>query len=252
MVSRRRFIESSVAGSLAGAFAVWASNAGAASAVLRGEEVSGPAGLGSRALPRETKTSRRMPLYAVVFDERFVDGVRFGREAAQLGLPTRGLRGDVTDFWYAELHPLWKRQARPLAGLTAYAALFCLERLAWDHGMRVVYHGEHIPFSSGEIEHVLYGSAKWLEAGHSPAARRDSSLCVDWPAQLASLIAVKEARSTWSGLTPARRGAATRVRVMGGPPVQRVNDARAQRVGQPLHSWVIAPPVRARALEEAV
>ncbi len=251
MVSRRRFIESSVAGSLTGAFAVWGSDAEAASSTLRGGEISGPAGVESRAWSRETNTSPRVPLYAVVFDERFADALRLGREAARLGLPTRGLPGDVTDFWYAELHPLWRRQARPIAGLTAYAALFCLERLAWDHGMRVVYHGEHTPFSSGEVEHVLYGSAGWL-GPETLAAPGDGYHRVDWPVQIASLIAVKEARSTWSGLTPARRGAATRVRVMGAPPVRRVNDAREQRVGQPLHSWVIAPPARARALEEPV
>ncbi len=185
MVSRRRFIESGVAGSLVGAFATWGSPVRAA---------------------REIHTSARTPLHAVIFDERFADAVRFGQQAARLGLPVRGLRGDVTDYWYAELHPLWKRQARPLAGLTAYAALFCLERLAWDHGMRVVYRGEHTPLAGGEADRI------------------------DWPAQIASLIALTEARSTWSGLPPLRRAAETRVLTAG---------------EQPLHSWVIAPPARA-------
>jgi hypothetical protein len=43
---------------------------------------------------------------------------------------------------------------QPIAGLTARPALFCLERLAWDHGMRVVYHAEHTRRADNTFAHV--------------------------------------------------------------------------------------------------
>ena len=49
-----------------------------------------------------------------------------------------GIRGDITDLWFHDLDPQWKKQPVAIAGLTAHGPLFCLERLAWDHGMRVV------------------------------------------------------------------------------------------------------------------
>lgn len=214
MVNRRRFIESGVAGSLAGAFAAWGS-------------------------PRVSADHRR-PLHATVFDERFAEAVRFGREARRLGLAVRGVRGDVTDLWYTELHPLWKRQCRPIAGLTAYAALFCLERLAWDHGMRVVYHGEHTRLAGGEIEHVLRGPPGRPEARDTLTAHGVLDGRIEWPAQIASLIAQTEWRSGWSGKPAAGRATVARVLTAG--------SARGQGIGQPLHSWVIAPPARAREL----
>jgi hypothetical protein len=242
MFSRRRFIECGTAGSLAGAFAAWGlpREAAASSAVPGGDARADSALEGSGS--RRGGALELPPLYAVVFDERFAQAIRFGREAGRLGLPVRGLQGDVTDFWYAELHPLWKRQPRPIAGLTAYAALFCLERLAWDHGMRVVYHGEHARLASGEVEHVLYGPAArpapgTLDTGPFPVAHGASDDRADWPAEIASMIARTESRSAWSGLPPARRAVQSRFLTPGSP--------REQSVGQPLHSWVIAPPARA-------
>ncbi|MGB6450429.1 MAG: hypothetical protein WBE92_06735 [Steroidobacteraceae bacterium] len=236
MVNRRRFIESGVAGSLAGAFAAWGPPAEALTgAALPVDEAPGESALQGSGSSGATGIDHRVTLHATVFDERFVEAVRFGREARRLGLAVRGLKGDVTDLWFTELHPLWKRQARPIAGLTAYAALFCLERLAWDHGMRVVYHGEHARLASGEVEHVLHGPLGSPEAGEALATPLDGR--VDWPVQIASFIAQRQLRSTWSGMPAARRAAVTRLLTAG--------SARGQGVGQPLHSWVIAPPARA-------
>jgi hypothetical protein len=41
------------------------------------------------------------------------------------------------------LRAAWTKQPVAIAGLTAHGPLFCLERLAWDHGMRVVFRAEH-------------------------------------------------------------------------------------------------------------
>lgn len=76
----------------------------------------------------------------------------------QTSMPLHAITGNVTTFWYAELQPLlqqwqqWQQQQRQLhqaqiqsqlppqalAGTTGADVLFCLERLAWDAGLRVV------------------------------------------------------------------------------------------------------------------
>ncbi|MGH8150329.1 MAG: hypothetical protein ACRETB_10215 [Steroidobacteraceae bacterium] len=140
LIDRRRFIEAGVAGSVlcgAAASVAW----GTANSIGRDTGAS---------VERDTTRSTawdaasaafgRARPHAVLYDERFAEAIRFGHAAEQHGLPLRPIRGDVTRIWYDELAPLWRRQPRPIAGLTAYAALFCLERLARDHGMRVVHH----------------------------------------------------------------------------------------------------------------
>ncbi len=76
-------------------------------------------------------------LYKVIYDERFPLSVAFGREAMRSGLAVHAIRGDMTDLWYDDLYLQWRRQPVAIAGLTAHGPLFCLERLAWDFGMRV-------------------------------------------------------------------------------------------------------------------
>jgi hypothetical protein len=89
-----------------------------------------------------------------VYDDRFTEGLSFAREATARGWPLRSIRGDVTDLWFHDLHGLWKQGPAPVAGLTAPNSLFCLERLAWDAGLRVV--------SRQELEHAPLIS--WLIA----------------------------------------------------------------------------------------
>jgi hypothetical protein len=76
--------------------------------------------------------------YNVIFDERFPAGAAFGEEWQARGASVFAIRGDITDLWFHDLDVQWKKQPVPIAGLTAHGPLFCLERLAWDHGMRVV------------------------------------------------------------------------------------------------------------------
>jgi len=81
--------------------------------------------------------------YKVVFDQRFPASVAFARELNQLGAPIHAIDGDITDLWFHELHAVWKKQPVGIAGMTAHGPLFCLERLGWDYGMRVVFRAEH-------------------------------------------------------------------------------------------------------------
>jgi hypothetical protein len=78
-------------------------------------------------------------LYKVVFDERFPASVAYGHEAVRRGLAVQAIRGDITDFWYYDLYPQWRKAPVAIAGLTAHGPIFCLERLCWDFGMRVSF-----------------------------------------------------------------------------------------------------------------
>lgn len=81
-------------------------------------------------------------LYKVLFDQRFAASREFGRQAQRQGQSVQGFNGDITNAWFHDLHPRWQKSPAAIAGLTAHGALFCLERLAWDVGMRVTHRVE--------------------------------------------------------------------------------------------------------------
>ena len=97
------------------------------------------------------------PLYKVVADTRFADSRAFAAEAAHAGQRIAWTDGDVTNLWYHELDLLWRGDKAALAGLTEHAAFFCLERLALDRGLRVVFKGEHRRLASGAVAHAVAG-----------------------------------------------------------------------------------------------
>jgi hypothetical protein len=127
---------------------------------------------------------RSVPLYKVVFDERFADSRAFGTEAERLGLPVYKIKGDITDLWFHDLYVRWKKSPAAIAGLTAHGPIFCLERLAWDQGMRVIFRGEHKVLSVGEVEHSLSGPGKMLRDAANLSAKGQS-----WSAGMARLVA---------------------------------------------------------------
>jgi hypothetical protein len=89
--------------------------------------------------------------YKVIFDQRFPASAAFGEEWKARGQAVHAIRGDITDLWFHDLDIQWKKNPVPIAGLTAHGALFCLERLAWDHGMRVVARVDHEPFNGEQL-----------------------------------------------------------------------------------------------------
>src|SRR6185437_11958 len=95
-------------------------------------------------------------LHSALFDRRFTAARRFARAMGTQGIPTHTITGDVTSIWFNRLQPLWKRQPVAIAGLTTYAPLFCLERLAWDHGMRVLQRVQQESRAAGEPDQLLY------------------------------------------------------------------------------------------------
>jgi hypothetical protein len=167
------------------------------------------------------------PLYKVLFDARFPASVRFGTAARSLGVATHLIRGDITDLWYHDLDARWKKSPVAIAGLTAQGAIFCLERLAWDHGMRVVFRGDHQYLPDGSIEHALVGPESLMH--QASGLRSDGD---DWGARLASLVAhVPEGQSA-----PAKAS----LRARAAPPAGTESES--------LVSWVIAPVAGARIM----
>jgi hypothetical protein len=94
------------------------------------------------------------PFYKIIVDQRFSTSVEFGEEWRARGASVHAIRGDITDLWFHDLDPQWKKRPVPIAGLTAHGPLFCLERLAWDHGMRVVSRIEQ-PSRDGDGEALI-------------------------------------------------------------------------------------------------
>lgn len=87
---------------------------------------------------RESQRENHANFYKVIFDERFPASVAYGDEWKLRGASVHAIHGDITDLWFHDLDHQWKKQPVAIAGLTGHGPLFCLERLAWDHGMRVV------------------------------------------------------------------------------------------------------------------
>jgi hypothetical protein len=53
------------------------------------------------------------------------------------------------------------KQPVAIAGMTLHGPLFCLERLSWDHRMRVVYRAEHT-LSDDCVRHEITGPERLL------------------------------------------------------------------------------------------
>ena len=132
----------------------------------------------------------RHGLHAVVIDEHHSAARDFGRQFGAQGATVLSLReGDVTSVWLRDIRPQWIRRPATIGGLTTPAALFCFEQLAWSHGLRVVFHAEHIALPDGTVEHHVQRDAQMARLTASNLRRAGTR----WPARLANAMA---ARST--------------------------------------------------------
>ncbi len=94
-----------------------------------------------------------------VFDERFAECRAFAAELSRAGVLTSGIQGDVARLWYGELRADLREDRWQVAGLTDRAALFCLEELARDVGMRVIFRVDHLVAENGHAQHTAVGPA---------------------------------------------------------------------------------------------
>jgi hypothetical protein len=99
-------------------------------------------------------------LQRAVFDDRFAECQAFATKLESAGAVTSAVRGDVAKLWYEDLRASLSNNKRALlAGLTDRPALFCLEELARDVGMRVIFRADHITEQNGHTQHAAVGLA---------------------------------------------------------------------------------------------
>lgn len=104
-------------------------------------------------------------LARALFDERFAEAQGFASVFEARGMPTTGIRGDVAALWYHDLKVQLLGARLPIVGLTDRAALFCLEELARDVGMKVQGRIDHTIDRAGALTHQAVGPATWIAAG---------------------------------------------------------------------------------------
>jgi hypothetical protein len=173
MSNRREFL----LGSLAGGGALALAAAGAARAE-------------SGAVAGSSGTARGpAPPYRLIIDGRFEVTRGLADAARAHGVATRIIAGDVTDVWFNELALRWRAGPAPIAGLTTVGALFCLERLAWDAGMRLQWRADHRLYRDGRVEHALQAPDTLLTRSDVRALARP-----DWARGLLPLLSGAGAR----------------------------------------------------------
>jgi hypothetical protein len=104
-------------------------------------------------------TRARTALHRAVFDERFAECRGFSAELHSAGILTSAIRGDVAKLWYDDLRVHLSENRLPVAGSTDRVALFCLEELVRDVGMRVIFRADHIMDQNWHTEHTAVGPA---------------------------------------------------------------------------------------------
>lgn len=203
MTSRREFLQIGIA----------------ASTLPLATGVARAAGLGEiGAAPR----LELVPLYKIVYDTRFPASVAFGRRAAALAVDVHAIDGDMTRLWFDDIYHRWKQGPAAIAGLTAHGPLFCFERLAWDHGLRVVFRAEHGRDEGGLLANAVSGPRSMLGLARV-AIDRD-----DWGVAMADVVTQ----------CPSGKNAIESFDVS-------TRSASGTLATEPLYSWVIAPAARA-------
>jgi hypothetical protein len=124
-------------------------------------------------LPRDLGGSGSVPIYKVIFDERFPSCLAFADEMRRCGQDVHSIRGDVTNVWYNDLYYRWKQSPVAIAGLTTHRSLFCLDVLARDAQMRLVHYAEHRIGPDSAVRHSVFG-AQGAQAMQHVEALRDA------------------------------------------------------------------------------
>jgi hypothetical protein len=116
---------------------------------------------------RNPSLTRAHAFHRAVFDERFAECRGFAAQLHSAGVRTSAIRGDVSKLWYDDLRQHLRENRLPVAGLTDRAALFCLEELARDVGMRVIFRADHMIDQNGHTQHTAVGQPSLVAGTHS-------------------------------------------------------------------------------------
>lgn len=126
--------------------------------------ISHPAGANSK----QANSPDVLGYYKFIYDARHSDSTALAGYLQNQGLGTQALsNGDITPFWYKELSGIWAQSPVPVAGMTRHGPLFCLEQLAWQYGMRVVFKATHTPRPGTLLQHELNGPEALVSLGRS-------------------------------------------------------------------------------------
>lgn len=180
----------------------------------------GGSALSGFALPwsAQAADTARLRLDAVFYQPDLAASAVFGAEARRCGVVAHAFDGDISRLWTDGVFDAWRARPAVVAGLTTYPAFFLLERMGWDHGMRVIFRGEHKPDRTGQTRHALEGPEAMLRIFQADLSGRGG---------LGACVARTAAR------TPA-----------GAAPLSTCSLAStdpAPAGGEYLYSWVIAP-----------
>ncbi len=124
----------------------------------------------------------RLPLYKAIYDKAHASALGFAARMQRRGVTIHAIDADITSVWFNDLALRWRRRPVAIAGLTAPAALFCLEQLAWDHRMRVVLRATHTQRPSGDIEHRIQAPQALM-----PHIEQSLDMALDWGISMADL-----------------------------------------------------------------
>jgi hypothetical protein len=107
----------------------------------------------------------RLEFDRIFFDPRRAHALAFGETARQLGVRTHALSGEVDDPCYDDLQRRWRIARTPVAGITDFRALFLLQMLASDAGLRPVLRIHHCRHGASTV-HEVFGSSAYRETLH--------------------------------------------------------------------------------------
>jgi hypothetical protein len=162
----------------------------------------------------------------VLVDGTLAEGAAFRGEMRVQGIDVIDMPDDIANLWMRVLEPRLRAAPAIVVGLTHAAALFCLEALARDYGLRTTLRIEHARLDVGPTEHRALGLASG--AGWESALRQAGTR---WPAIAARLVAER--------VNPAQAAVEWPL----------VEVAAANRRRRPaLFTWMLAPDHRRRAL----
>ncbi|MFT5320540.1 MAG: hypothetical protein ACI934_000680 [Pseudohongiellaceae bacterium] len=99
-------------------------------------------GLSSLNMAVATPEGHSFELESFVSDLRYEESVATAASLKAQGVPIAEISGDLTDLWIKQYSRQWKQKPMSLAGVTGKDALFVLETLAPDYGMRLIYRAE--------------------------------------------------------------------------------------------------------------
>lgn len=118
-----------------------------------------------------------------ISDSRYHASTAFGTAASGLGIVNLANRGDITAIWSRHLDPLWREGRSTVIGMTTTAQLFCLERLAWDRGLKVILQIEHKHDAHKGIVHSISAPLDLAEQIADVV-----TVGMKWPEGLASIL----------------------------------------------------------------